>query len=103
MQIRARSPQPATMKTLTGYGLSGLAVLVLLFDAIVKLIDVSALQDCLARLGYALSVDRMAGIIELACLGLYLAPRTSAFGERLLNSLFGEIMDAGARQRSVRE
>jgi hypothetical protein len=91
------------MKTLTGCGPSGLAVLVLLFDAIVKLIDASALQDGLARLGYALSIDRTAGIIELACLGLYLAPRTSAFGERLLDSLFGETMDSGARQRWVRE
>jgi hypothetical protein len=82
---------------LTRFGFGGLAVLFLAFDAAAKLIDVSAIQESIVRLGYALSLDRALGLVELVCLGLYVIPRTSAFGRTLLSGLFGEAIDLSAQ------
>jgi hypothetical protein len=80
---------------LTRFGLGGLTILFLALDAVTKLINVSEIQESIVRLGYALSLDRTLGLIELVCVALYVVPRTSAFGGTLLTALFGEDINLG--------
>jgi hypothetical protein len=64
----------------TGRVLTGIAALFLTFDTIVKLALVKPALDANAQLGYAASMIRPVGLIELACLVVYLVPRTAPIG-----------------------
>jgi hypothetical protein len=73
----------------TGRILSGLAVLFLVFDAVVKFTTMSAVADSFAQLGYPLSLAPVVGGIELICLAVYLVPRTSILGAIPLTGYLG--------------
>ncbi len=79
--------------------LSGLAVLFLLFDGIVKLVPLPVVTETMAQLGYADSaaLARGLGVLTLVCTGLYILPRTSVLGAILLTGLFGGAMAAHLR------
>jgi hypothetical protein len=67
----------------------GIAVLFLALDGIGKLFLPSAVVEGSARLGYTGSTVLAIGIIELACLALYVIPRTAVFGALLLTAYLG--------------
>ena len=73
----------------TGRILSGLAVLFMLFDAIIHVMKPAPVVDSFAKLAFPLSVAVPLGIIELVCIALYLIPRTSVFGAILLTGYLG--------------
>lgn len=86
------SPQtaPVTVRTLwTGRILSALVVLFLVFDGVVKLMQLPAAMTANAQLGYPSSAVFGIGILELACLALYVIPRTSVLGAVLLTGYLG--------------
>lgn len=82
--------EPVSRKRLwTGRILSSLAVLFLLFDSVIKLTPIAPVRESFERLGYPLSVAVGIGLLELACLALYVIPRTSVLGAILLTGFLG--------------
>lgn len=68
---------------------SGLAVLFLLFDSLIKVMKLAPAVEGTTALGYPATVVRGIGVIELICLILYVVPRTSVFGAILLTGYLG--------------
>ena len=75
----------------TGRLLSGLVVLFLTMDGIIKLVPIQPVTDSLRELGYPTSDSfaRFLGIVTLACTALYAWPRTALLGAVLLTGLMG--------------
>ena len=72
-----------------GRVLSGLAVLFLAADTMMKLTAIRPAVDATAQLGFAPEHLLVIGLIELACLVLYLVPRTAPLGAILWTGYFG--------------
>jgi DoxX-like protein len=80
----------SSKKTLwAGYIMSALPVLMLLFSASMKLLQLSAAVEGFAHLGYPDYVALPLGIVELTCTILYVIPNTSALGAILLTGYLG--------------
>jgi hypothetical protein len=86
----AALPLPVSKKGLwAGHVLTALAVLFLLFDGVIHLMQIPPVVESAAQLGYPAGVFVPLGIIELACVALYLFPRTSVLGAVLLTGYLG--------------
>ncbi|QBD75518.1 DoxX family protein [Ktedonosporobacter rubrisoli] len=72
-----------------GRALSALAILFLLFDGITHVMQVSAVAESMQQLGYPVSLALSLGIIELACIVLYMFRPTSFLGAILLTGYLG--------------
>lgn len=72
-----------------GRALSGLAVLFLIFDASVKVLKSPFAIEATTQLGYPESVVVTLGLIEIACLIVYLIPNTSVLGTILWTGYLG--------------
>lgn len=81
----------------TGRVMSGLVVLFLLFDSVIKLMAIPVVGETLAALGYAPELARGLGVLTLAATVLYAIPRTSVLGAILLTGLFGGAMASHLR------
>jgi hypothetical protein len=80
---------PSRKALWTGRILTGLAVLFLLFDATMKLLQpVEAIKGT-TDLGWPVEVILPLGILQLILLALYLIPRTSIFGAILWTGYLG--------------
>ena len=73
----------------TGRILSGLAILFLVFDTVIKLLARPEVADSMQTLGYPTELGLVIGIIELVCLVLYIIPATSVLGAILLTGYLG--------------
>lgn len=73
----------------TGYVMSALPALLLLFSGMTKLVKPSSVIEGFVRLGYDDSLALGIGIVELLCTILYLIPRTSVPGAILLTGYLG--------------
>lgn len=75
----------------TGRVFSGLVILFLIFDAVIKLIPVSEVLSSMRELGYPVSIDmaRGLGLLLLICTALYVWPRTALLGAVLLTGYLG--------------
>jgi hypothetical protein len=89
MEIALRTPTGATPQVWTGRVISGLVIAFLLFDSVIKLMDLTIVQQTMIQLGYPIHLDRMLGVITLVCAVLYAIPRTSVLGAVLLTGLLG--------------
>ena len=69
--------------------LSGMAVLFLLFDSVIKVMVIAPVVESFSQLGYPVSVARGIGLVELICLAVYVVPRTSIIGAILLTGYLG--------------
>ena len=69
--------------------LSTLAVLFLLFDSAIKLIRIPPVVEAFTRLGIPVNLARGIGVLELACVVVYLVPRTAIPGAILLTGFLG--------------
>jgi hypothetical protein len=69
--------------------LSALAILFLLFDTIIKLLQLPLAVDGTTQLGYPASAVFTIGAIELVCLALYAIPQTAVFGAILFTGYLG--------------
>src|SRR5262245_35857627 len=63
-----------------GRALSGFAVLFLLFDASVKVLQLPLAVEATTQLGYSANVLVWLGLLQLACLVVYVIPRTAVLG-----------------------
>lgn len=84
-------------KLWTGRILSALAVLLMLFASIAKLVKAPSVVEGLAQFGYPEHLVVTVGTLELACTVIYAIPRTSVLGTILLTGLLG-----GATATNVR-
>ena len=69
--------------------LSGLPVLFLLFDAIIKLIKIRPVVEAFTNLGYPPNLAVPIGIVLLVCVALYVIPQTSVLGAIFLTGYLG--------------
>ena len=72
-----------------GRTLSGIAVLFLLFDASVKVLQLPIAVEATTQLGYSANVILWLGLLQLACLVVYLIPRTAVLGAVLWTGYLG--------------
>jgi len=89
MQPTTESGSVSKKRLWSGYILTALIALFLLFDSSVKILRLTPAMDANARLGYPPSVILPIGIAELICLILFIVPRTSIFGAILLTGYLG--------------
>jgi hypothetical protein len=83
-------PLPASRtRVRAGCVLSGLAGLFLLFDSAIKFTRIDPVVESFARLGYAPGLAPAIGVLELACVVVYVIPRTSVLGAVLLTGFLG--------------
>jgi hypothetical protein len=81
---------PVSKARLTaGHIVSAIPVLFLLFDSAIKFTAIDPVVESFAQLGYPVSLALGIGIVELACLVLYVIPRTSVLGAILLTGYLG--------------
>jgi hypothetical protein len=73
----------------SGRIMSGLAVLFLVFDSVGKLLEVQPVIDGTVQLGYSRDVVFGLGVVLLACVLLYIVPRTSVLGAIVLTGYLG--------------
>ena len=74
-----------------GYGLSGLFVLFMIFDGVIKLPPLDIVLQTMTEIGYPASpaMARGLGILALLCTALYVYPRTALLGAVLLTGYLG--------------
>jgi hypothetical protein len=77
-----------------GRVLSGVVVLFLGMDGVIKLVPIAAVTDTMQQLGYSGSIvqARGLGMLTLLCAVLYAIPRTAVLGAILLTGLLGGAM-----------
>ena len=74
---------------LAGRIITGIALLFMAFDVTMKLARVKEAIEGTAQLGFPTSVVFPLGLIQLACLVLYVIPRTAPLGAVLLTAYLG--------------
>ena len=90
LSVRTRSAPPLSKKRArVGVALSALAALFLLFDSTIKLVKIGPVVDSFVELGWSPDLARGVGALQLACLLLYLVPRTAPLGVVLLTGYLG--------------
>jgi hypothetical protein len=91
MQVTTQANQsvPSKKRLWAGRFISGLAVLFLLFDAIAKLMRASPVLEACDRLGIPQRLVVGIGSVLLACVVVYVIPRTSVLGAVLLTGYLG--------------
>lgn len=80
-----------------GRVMSAIAVLFLLFDSVIKLLVIPPVVESFARLGLPVHLARSIGALELACLVIYLVPRSALPGAVLLTGFLGGAVLAHVR------
>jgi hypothetical protein len=77
-----------------GRTLSGLVILFLAADGVMKLVPIPIVTETMGQLGYPTSVElaRGLGVVTLLCTALYAFPRTAVLGAILLTGYMGGAM-----------
>jgi hypothetical protein len=81
----------------TGRTLSALAILFLLFDSAIKVMQAAPAMEGTQALGYPKNAVFTIGIVELACVLLYAIPQTSVLGAIFLTGYLGGAIASHAR------
>ncbi|MFL5403839.1 MAG: DoxX family protein [Gemmatimonadales bacterium] len=81
--------EPSKGRRRAGGIMTGIVVLLLLFDSFGKLMQAAQVVDASIQLGYPESSVRIIGIILLVCVVVYAIPRTSVLGAILLTGYLG--------------
>jgi DoxX-like family len=83
----------------SGRALSGLVVLFLLFDGVIKLVPWPVVTETMDRMGFGSSetLARSLGFITIICTVLYAVPPTSILGAILLTGYLGGAMASHVR------
>ncbi len=80
-----------------GRVMSGLAVVFLLMDGVMKVFKPAVVIDACAKLGYPESEIVGIGILLLVCTIVYVIPRTSVFGAIMLTGFLGGAVASNVR------
>lgn len=93
---RHEAANPATMRR-TGWVISGLVILFMLQDGLIKALSLDFAVDATVELGYPEGTVVPIGVTALVCTILYLIPRTARFGAILLTGYLGGAIAAQIR------
>ena len=88
---------PGRAARITGWVLTSLVALFLLFDSVTKLLQVPAVVEATVQMGFPATTVPVIGGTLLACLVLYLIPRTAVLGAVLLTGYLGGAVCAQLR------
>jgi DoxX-like family len=93
---------PAATATVTpgrraGLVISALTGAFLAVDAVLHVLNVQVVQDAMRTLGFGPGAAVGIGLLEIVCVALYLAPRTSVLGAVLLTGYLGGAVCAQLR------
>jgi hypothetical protein len=89
MQTGTQPARESKKKHWIGWALTGLPILFLTFDSVIKLILIPAVVKSAEELGYPATTMRPIGAVLLLCVILYAIPRTSVLGAILLTGYLG--------------
>jgi glyoxylase-like metal-dependent hydrolase (beta-lactamase superfamily II) len=89
MQTQDKVGVTSKRKLWTGRLITVLTVAFLLFDAVVKVLNLPVAVEGTVRLGYPARLVMYLGIVQLICLAAYLYPRTAVLGAILLTGYLG--------------
>src|SRR5215472_13994694 len=89
MQAQGELKVTSKTKLWAGRVITALTVAFLLFDAMVKVLNLPVAVAGTIRLGYPARLVVYIGIVQLICLGAYLYPRTAVLGAILLTGYLG--------------
>ena len=94
MEMNTHADSSSKAARWTGYVMSGLVILFLLFDGGIKLVPLEIVTQTSAQLGLPSSVEfaRMLGIMTLIGVVLYAVPQTAVLGAILLTGYMGGAM-----------
>ncbi|MEO5930047.1 MAG: DoxX family protein [Candidatus Kapaibacterium sp.] len=93
---------PVSRKRLwAGRIISGIAILFLLLDAVMKIMKSTPSVEGTTQLGYPAGIVVALGIVELACLLFYAVPRTSILGAILITGYLGGAVATHARMDAL--
>lgn len=83
----------------TGRVLSGLIVLFMIFDGVIKLPPLDVVTQTMAQLGWPADAGtaRLLGVVGLLSTALYVLPRTSVLGAILLTAYMGGAISTHVR------
>jgi DoxX-like family len=87
--LQASTATPSTRSRRVGLALTGVAVLFLVFDVVMKFIVTPEAVQATSELGWPMHHMPLIGMIELICLTLYLLPRTALLGAILWTGYLG--------------
>jgi hypothetical protein len=73
----------------TGWVLSGIFILFMIFDVTIKLIRLPVVAETMSQLGWPPGMGFVIGVIEAIILVLYVIPRTSLLGVVLMTAVLG--------------
>jgi hypothetical protein len=89
MQTAVQAAPGSAAAVWAGRIASALGVLFLIFDGGIKVLQLAPAVEATAQLGYPTSLVLAIGAIELACLVVYVIPRTAVLGAILLTGYLG--------------
>ena len=95
MESSLRVSPASNTRLWIGRILSGIVIVFLVFDGIIKLIPIAPVIETMRQLGYSGDVTPVArgiGVLTLVIVALYAIPRTSILGAILLTGLLGGAM-----------
>lgn len=87
--LAAATPGPSKLPRIIGWTLSGLGAAFMLFSASGKFLQPPAVSEMLGKLGWKMEQMQTIGVVEVACVVLFLIPRTSVLGAVLLTGYLG--------------
>ena len=89
VQTTADAAPAAPRWVWTGRILSGVVIVLLVADGVMKLVPLDVVVETQGRLGIAGHLARTLGVLLLACTALYAIPRTALLGAILLTGYLG--------------
>src|SRR5437763_2886918 len=89
MQMATHTAPVSTTRLWIGRTIGALAILFLLFDGVIKVLQLAPATESFAQLGYPVGLTLGIGVLELACLAAYALPRTAPLGALLLTGYLG--------------
>ncbi len=89
MTATVETTAPGRTSRIAGVVLTVALALFCLFDSVTKLLSVPAVVEATGQMGFAPGTVPVIGATLLACLVLYLVPRTSILGAVLLTGYLG--------------
>jgi hypothetical protein len=92
---------PSKKMLWAGYIISAMAVLFLIFDGVIKVLQRPEAVEPTIQLGYPESLVFWIGAIELICLIIYMIPQTSILGAILLTGYLGGAIATQVRAGSA--
>lgn len=87
--LPAAALAPSKAARSAGAVMSALPVLFLTFDGVIKILNLQPVVDASVLLGLPVDIAPGLGVVLLACLVIYLLPRTAVLGAILLTGYLG--------------